>query len=272
MITKEFIIKKKEKTKTPPNFFIKRNVKKIELKCDFCGRTHVRDFEHYNKMKKNELFIKDYCNECWRPLLNNRPDKIKKMTDGLKKVWNSEDKRKEMSETIKKVIEISGYMVGNRNPMKNSKTREKVGKTRSERMTIEERKKYSNGTKKAWEDGKFIGVNSTGKCIWFDYKHSNGEIYKVQGTWELKFIEWMDKMNIKFKCHKDRIKYIYDDGKEKNYYPDFYVYDWNSYVDIKSTYSYKGQERKFEILEKTSEIPIKLLFKPDLNKLGIKVK
>ena len=136
-------------------------------------------------------------------------------------------------------------------------------------MTNEMRQKYSNGTKKAWEDGKFIGVNNCWKCLWYDYKHSNGKIYKVQGTWELKFIEWLDKNNLIFDCHKGRIPYIDDDNKNRNYYPDFFIYDWNIFVDIKSLFTFKGQERKFEILKNNNKI--KILFKEDLKKLGIKI-
>jgi hypothetical protein len=271
MIKNFFIKRKKEKNKASITGYRIRNYKMILLTCDLCGKTHDRLVSHYNKMKTNELFSKDFCNECWRPILNNRPDKIKKMREGLKKTWNSLEKRKKMSEKMKEVIMKSGYMFGENNPMKNKKTRKKVGATRSKNMTKEERKKYSKATKKAWEQGKFIGKNTTGKCIWHDYVHSNGELYKVQGTWELKFIKWLDENNLEFKCHEDRINYIDDENNDRNYYPDFYIYKWESYVDIKSDYSFRGQKRKFEILKKTSTTPIKLLFKNDLIKLGIKI-
>lgn len=264
MIISEFRRERIDKRKDLSDYI--RNEKMIKLKCDKCGEIHERTLQHYNKMLKIELFDKDYCNLCWRPILNNRPDKIKKMITGLKNVWKSEEKRKEMSDLIKNVKDISG----DKNPMKNIETRNKVGKTRSERMTSEEKIKYSDGTKRAWEDGKFIGVNNAWKCLWYDYIHSNGKLYKVQGTWELKFIKWLDENNMKFECHKGKIPYIDDENKSKNYYPDFFVYDWNEYIDIKSTFTYIGQERKFEILQKDNS-NIKILFKEDLKKLNIKI-
>jgi hypothetical protein len=263
MVIKQFRRDRIEKTNNKKDYI--RREKMVQLKCDICGNIHERTLRHYKKMKKYELFDKDYCNLCWRPILNNRPDKIEKMKLGLKEFWKSEEKRKEMSEIIKRVKDISG----DKNPMKNLETRKKVGKTRSEKMTEEERKKYSEGSKRAWAEGKFIGVNNTWKCLWYDYKHSNGKIYKVQGTWELKFIEWLDEKNIKFECHKGRLPYLHD-NIEKNYYPDFFVYDWNCYVDIKSNYVYDKQKDKFvSILNKYNNV--KILFKKDLNKLGIKV-
>lgn len=264
MIITEFSRKRVDKRKNLEDYI--RNEKMIQLKCDKCDNIHERTLRHYNKLKKNELFDKDYCNLCWRPILNNRPDKIKKMILGLKEVWKSEEKRKQMSETIKNVKDISG----DKNPMKNIETRKKVGQTRSERMTDDERKKYSDGTKKAWEEGKFIGVNNAWKCLWYDYEHSNGNVYKVQGTWELKFIKWLDDNKLKFECHKGRIPYIDDENNSKNYYPDFFIYDWNLYIDIKSDFTYIGQERKFEILQNNNK-NIKILFKKDLKKLNIKI-
>lgn len=244
---------------------VNRIEKMINLKCDKCNSNHFRTIKHYNKMKKNDLFDLDYCNMCWRPMLNNRPDKIEKMKSSLKKIWSSLEKREQMSNTIKSIKDISG----DKNPMKNLQTRLKVGKSRSEKMNDVERKKYSEGTKKAWESGKFIGVNNAWNCLWHDYIHSSGETYKVQGTWELKFIKWLDDNKIDFKCHRDKIPYIDDNGNERNYYPDFFIYEWDSYVDVKSDYSFRNQERKFEILKSNNNII--LLFKEDLKKLNIKI-
>jgi hypothetical protein len=244
--------------------------KMLRLSCDVCGTIHERGLTYYHKMKENELFDKDYCNLCWRSVLNNREEYKLNMSKIQIKIWKSVDKRNEMSNIIRSKCEETGYMLGNDNPMKDLAIRRKTGVTRSARMTDEERNKYSISTRLAWEAGKFIGVD-TCRCKWYDYRHSNGIIYKVQGTWELRFIEWLDKNKIGFRCHRDRIKYIDDNEKERNYYPDFYINEWKSYVDIKSDYSYKGQERKFDILQSISDIPIKLLFKKDLIELGIKI-
>ena len=49
-----------------------------------------------------------------------------------------------------------------------------------------------------------------------------------------------------------------------------YSDDWNLYIDIKSDFTYRGQERKFEILQNSNK-NIKILFKKDLKKLNIKI-
>jgi hypothetical protein len=244
--------------------------KMVLIKCDKCGDEHFRTLKHYKKMIKEELFDRDYCNKCWRPILNNRPEKISKMREALKKVWSSQNKRDMLSQTMKKKSRETGYPVGDKNPMKKLETRRKVGETRSKMMTPKERKRYSDSTKKAWFEGKFIGVNNVWKCLWYDYEHSDGKIYKVQGTWELKFIKWLDNNNLKFRCHKDKIKYIDDDNKERWYYPDFFIYAWGKYVDIKSDYVYSKQKNKFKILFENNKNII-ILFKKDLEILNIKL-
>jgi hypothetical protein len=108
---------------------------------------------------------------------------------------------------------------------------------------------FSDSTKKAWADGKFNNVK-VGICKWYDYLHSNGTIYKVQGTWELEFIIWLDDQNINFLCHKNRLEYSINEEK-KNYYPDFFVYEWNTYVDIKNKYHYSLNIDKFDALKKS---------------------
>ena len=107
----------------------------------------------------------------------------------------------------------------------------------------------------------------TGRCKWYKYKHSNGNTYKVQGTWELAFIKWLDKNNILFKCHRGRISYFFN-GIERSYYPDFWIDDWNCYIDVKCDYFYNEEKTK-AIEECNPNIQFKTLFSENLKELGI---
>jgi len=152
--------------------------------------------------------------------------------------------------------------LGDMNGMKHIEARKKVSDARIEMFKDpENRKIYSDKTKQAWVDGKFDNVN-VGQSKWHEYKHSNGTTYKVQGTWELYFIEWLDKKSVKFECHKGRIPYTIN-GTTRNYYPDFYIHDWNCYVDIKNKYHYSLQEEKFKQLKKEGN-NIRLIFGEEL--------
>lgn len=246
--------------------------KMVLLQCEKCNSVHFRSASHYKRMqlKFGRLFNKDYCNKCWRPILNNRPEKIKKMRIALKESWQDPKKRQKMSEIVKKWQKRTGYMHGDKNPMKNPETQQKVGKTRSERMTVTERKKYSIALKKAWADGKFIGKKTT-QCKWYDYTDQWGNNHKCQGTWELKFARYLDINNIKFISHNGKIPWKDDNGIEHNYYPDFFIPDWKSYVDVKAKYWLGKQKRKFELLKEQTTENIIILTETELLQKGINI-
>jgi hypothetical protein len=231
------------------------------FKCDECGDEFVRKTKSHNTMKKNPVCDKDYCVLCWRGVLNNRPEYVEKMRKSLKKRFSDPKEREKISKSTKGKINL-----GDSNGMKQIEARKKVSNARKKMFENKElRKEYSEKTKKAWEDGKFEGVN-VGQCKWFEYKHSNGKTYKVQGTWELAFIKWLDEKDMGFDCHRGRIPYELN-GKQKNYYPDFWVNEWDSYVDVKAEVWY--DEEKFNAIKENSDKEVKILFKEQLLDLGV---
>jgi len=214
---------------------------------------------------------------------SDNPELKKELSLKLKKLYENKELRDKVSRLVKESFKkdpsikkrISASLikskanVGEKNGMKQIEARKKVSKARIKMFSDPKvREEYSKKTKKAWEDGKFEGV-SVGRCRWYDYKHSDGKVYKVQGTWELAFIEWVDKNNLKFTCHRGRIPYRFK-GRDKNYYPDFWIDEWNSYVDVKCDYFYKISSGKFKAIRRCNpDISLKILFKKDLLKLGV---
>ena len=55
-------------------------------------------------------------------------------------------------------------------------------------------------------------------------------------------------------------------NQSHSYYPDFFITDWNCYVDIKNDYHYSIQKYKFDCLEKEG-YNIKIILKEELEKL-----
>jgi hypothetical protein len=235
----------------------------ILFKCDECGNEFIRKTKSHKKVIENTLYCKDFCQRCWRIVLNNRKEYKEKMSQSLKKRFSDPKEREKISKSSKGKINL-----GDKNGMKQLEARKKVSNTRKEMLKDENlRRAFSLRTKKAWEEGKYEGVK-VGQCKWFDYEHSNGTIYKVQGTWELAFIKWLDEKNLKFTCHRGRIPYTLD-GKEKNYYPDFWIDEWSSYVDVKAEVWY--DENKFNAIRKNCDKEVKILFKEQLLELGVKI-
>lgn len=235
---------------------------KVLLKCDNCGAEQYRPYKKYiSLVEMNEAFDMDYCEPCWvsiRQKTKSAKDKMSKAINDM--ILNDPGWKIRNSESKKGIIHL-----GDSNPMKNPKIASKASNTRKELMKNDAfREKISKATARAWADGKFEGVK-VGISEWYTYKHSNGNEYKIQGTWELAFIEWLDENNLDFKCHKGRIPYKMK-GKDKNYYPDFWVENWNCWVDIKNKYHYSLQKEKFDILEKDGH-SIKIIFKEELENL-----
>lgn len=247
----------------------KTNEKMVRLRCDECNNIHERTRKHYKKMKQkySTLFVKDYCNKCWRPILANRPEYKESLSNGVRRalVERGDEIRAKISTACK------GTKMGDDNPMRRPEVRAKVSKTRSKMMEDpKEREKYVQGSIDAHARGVYNGIDTSGRCKWHDYHHSNGKVYKVQGTWELKFIEWLDINDIDFECHKGRLPYF--DGKyTRNYYPDFYVESMGGYIDVKSEYWYKKQSDKWKMLHEQYPGQIKVLTRYELTKLGIKL-
>ncbi len=231
--------------------------KMVKLECDECREIHIRTKTHYIKMQKTypTLFIKDYCNACWRAILANRPE-YKESLSKAATLFHTTKESVAYRQNISKFHK--GRICGEKNPMKNPETRQKVSATRTEMMKDPaEREKYVQGSIDAHARGVYIGIDTSGRCKWYEYDHSNGTTYTVQGTWELKFIEWLDTNDIVFTCHEGRLPYF--DGKYmRNYYPDFYVPSMGGYVDIKSDYWHTKQKTNGPC--STSNIQTKSMF------------
>lgn len=269
MILNEYIIRKKEKSKQNKTGYRAVNYRYIELLCDSCGDSHDRLKSHYRKMKKNEYFNKDYCNKCWRPILAARPGIKEKVTQGVRNAYST--RGTEIKEKISHALK--GVNAGDKNGMKRPEVRARVSATRSKLMEDPEfRSKFKQGSLNAWGRGCYDNANTSVQTHWHEYKHSNGTTYKVQGRYELKFIEYLDDNNLSFECHKGKIPYTGDDGLTHHYFPDFYVHEWESYVDPKASHWYRIQKRKFELLnEQHPNLKLKIMLESDLKNLGIKL-
>jgi len=162
-----------------------------------------------------------------------------------------------------------GINSGDSNAMKRPEVRLKMSQSRSAMLADEGvRNKIAEATRKAWADGKFDGVR-VGQCKWYDHIKPDGSIVKLQGTWELAFAKWADQTNLEYTAHRGRINYVLD-GKKHSYYPDFYVEQWQCWVEIKNEYHYSIQKNKFDTLLKDG-VNVKILMKKDLLSLGVTI-
>lgn len=72
-----------------------------------------------------------------------------------------------------------------------------------------------------------------GRAKKYDYFSPIAGKIKVDGTWELIVCKHFDSLGIKWERNRKRFPYIRPDGKAATYQPDFYVEEWDSYVEVK---------------------------------------
>lgn len=99
---------------------------------------------------------------------------------------------------------------------------EETKKIHAQKARININKRYETG----W-------MPKAGRCKKYEYIDKNKNTSFLDGTWELNFVKWLEKNNIKWKRNKKRFKYIHLNGHESHYTPDFWIEDWNTYLEIK---------------------------------------
>jgi hypothetical protein len=69
----------------------------------------------------------------------------------------------------------------------------------------------------------------------------------LDSTWEFELAKRLDSLNIKW-IRPDPIRWFDEDGVAHNYFPDFYLPDYNLFLDPKNTHAFKVQEKKIKTL------------------------
>ena len=107
-----------------------------------------------------------------------------------------------------------------------------------------------------------------GRCKKIKYSSPTAGDMIVDGGWELSVAKYLDSLNIKWTRNKRRFKYWNSiKNCESTYCPDFYVEDWNKYIEVKG---YKTDLDEIKWKQFTEELEI--WDKNKLKELGIKAK
>lgn len=197
-------------TNKKPEIQIEENWKQENglYKCPLCG---------VEKTKKG------ICSHIWRKHTENGLEYSKRISKrniitgfkkGTRSSWNK-NLTKNTDERVRKISEqVKKYH--NNNVFKHSEeTKHKMSLLMFER--------YKNG----WEA-------TAGRCKKFDYISPVAGKIKVDGNWELKVAEYLDTLKVVWLRNKKRFKYFNSIKKTNSTYcPDFYVKDWDAYIEVK---------------------------------------
>ena len=88
--------------------------------------------------------------------------------------------------------------------------------------------------------------NGCGRRKWYEY---NNQL--LQGTYELNFAKKLDEYQIvwlKIKTNSMTLKWIDENNKKHNYTPDFYLKDYNVYIELKG-YWWSNDKHKMELVK-----------------------
>lgn len=143
-----------------------------------------------------------------------------------------------------------------------------VGKRDGRASTPEKealRKAKISATMKANPKAGGLRINSgKGKKSWYESPIA-GKVY-LRSSYELAYVQYLDKQGVNWQANKKGFKYQIGD-KIHTYYPDFYLIDEDTYIEIKG-FERANDKYKWKGFPHT----LKILYKKDLIQLGLGVK
>ena len=83
--------------------------------------------------------------------------------------------------------------------------------------------------------------NVSGRTKLYDKIDSHGNLVKLKGKWELWFAEWLDRNSIKWTNKIKGFEYQWEGSR--TYFPDFYLLDYDRYVEIKGYERLRDKEK-----------------------------
>lgn len=101
---------------------------------------------------------------------------------------------------------------------------------KTEEKEVERREKIRTKILKRYENG---WLPKAGRCKKIKYESPVAGIVTVDGSWELKVVQYLDSLGVKWLRNKKRFEYLNLKNKISHYTPDFYVEDWKTYIEVK---------------------------------------
>ena len=103
--------------------------------------------------------------------------------------------------------------------------------------------------------------NVSGRTPIIEYKG-----FKLKGSWELETAKWLDRNNIEWN-RPSYFPWQDDTGKNRKYYPDFYLVKENKYVDIKNDFLIQQHKVKLDSVVKQNKINLEIVNRRKLNEI-----
>ncbi len=110
-------------------------------------------------------------------------------------------------------------------------------------------------------DNKAMGGNKNTRAYgWYTSKIA-GRVW-LESSYEYKVANYLDANNIKW-IRPGYLPYVID-GKQKRYYPDFYLIDRDLYLDPKNDFLIQKDAEKIQLVQEQNNVKIQIIDKEDL--------
>ena len=248
-----------KQTDTQRGFLFERaGLMLIRLICEYCGK------EYYRKPSraKNSRF----CSySCKGKVVGAQVLKPYRLTpEIMKERWNDPEYRATMTERVqgennpfygrihskrtKQAIsqansgrkrtpaEISARATSLKRRYQNDPTFKKRAAARLSQITTDPKWRERQSKRMTGAGNPRFGkpaAAGSGHCQWFEYQRSDNKVVKLQGTFELRFARLLDKLHWNWITHGEirRLPYCDSQDNEHTYAPDFYLPDFDLYID-----------------------------------------
>ena len=146
------------------------------------------------------------------------------------------------------------------------------GKYVNRKLSDSTKQKLSQSMRRAVLEGRQKTPRPYGKkCTLYKASNWKGEIETLQGSWERDVANFLNLKNIKWERPKNSFTYIFE-NKQKEYFPDFFLPDYNIYIEVKGWKQKKDFKKwkyfpkKLLVIDKDSIYNLKSFF--DKNLMG----
>lgn len=197
----------------------------INLTCNECGKV----FQSSTDKKSNKKFCSRSCFLLYRQKSKLHKEEIKQI-EIKKKIKNGQKLRVRPSA---KVDRIFNCLICNKEFVKHLSINDKPRKTCSKECY-----------KEFLHQSSMKNPNCGGETNFKRYKYKN---ITMDSSWEVELAKWLDESKIEWIRSRKICLFWKDElGNLRRYYPDFYLPDYNIYLDPKNKYLQEKDKFKLE--------------------------
>ena len=98
------------------------------------------------------------------------------------------------------------------------------------------------------------------------YKRKDGSVVMMDSTWETVMAMRLDELNVKWERDENmKLEYRSKTGRKRNYIPDFYLPDYDVYIEVKGYWTDAAKHKMKDVQKRN---PVKILILESLEAIA----